>query len=63
MRPDFGGQRRIYLMIRRSLSACRVTFFSGQGGLLSDAASDDKVKLMEQWRRPYRPPSLATPRP
>jgi len=32
-------------------------------GWQSDADFDDKVRLMEQWRRQYGPPPLATPRP
>ena len=31
-------------------------------GWQSDAGFDDKVRLMEQWRRQYGPPPLATPR-
>lgn len=32
-------------------------------GWQSDADFDDKVRLMEQWRRQYGPPALTTPRP
>jgi hypothetical protein len=32
-------------------------------GWQSDADFDDKVALMEQWRRQYGPPPLAAPRP
>jgi hypothetical protein len=31
-------------------------------GWQSDADFDDKVRLMEQWRREYGPPPLAAPR-
>jgi hypothetical protein len=42
---------------RRTLRAPAVT------GWQSDADFDDKVRLMEQWRRQYGPPALMTPRP
>jgi hypothetical protein len=64
MRPDFDGRRRrVYPDDPALLVGPQGHFLFWARGLLSDAAFDDKVRLMGQWRRPYRPPSLATPRP